>query len=170
MLIGHLRTNFSEILIGIQTFFFKKMQLKMWSAKWCPFCLGFNELSHQNMHMVQALWWFSTDRFYVYRSRLHHCHWGHLANAPGSASEEALKNMDNKCGKYIRNSGYKHNERKKQLNCEHNSCAEPLNIEFLWTYYLPIVHMIQCLKLLKGTWHHGLHNNKWPSFENIMVE
>ena len=43
-LIGPLRTNLNEILIGIQTFSFKKMHLKMSSAKWRPFCLGLNEL------------------------------------------------------------------------------------------------------------------------------
>ena len=37
LLIGHLGTNFSEILIEIQTFSFKKMHLKMSSAKWRPF-------------------------------------------------------------------------------------------------------------------------------------
>ena len=37
LLIGPLATNFSEILIGIQTFSFKKMHLKMSSAKWRPF-------------------------------------------------------------------------------------------------------------------------------------
>ena len=37
LLIGPWRTNFSEILIGIQTFLFKKMHLKMSSAKWRPF-------------------------------------------------------------------------------------------------------------------------------------
>ena len=36
-LIGPLGTNFSEILIRIQTFSFKKMHLKMPSAKWRPF-------------------------------------------------------------------------------------------------------------------------------------
>ena len=40
LLIGPLGTNFIEILIGIQTFSFKKMHLKMSSAKWRPFCLG----------------------------------------------------------------------------------------------------------------------------------
>ena len=44
LLIGPLGTNFSEILIGIQTFSFKKMHLKMSSAKWRPFCLGLNVL------------------------------------------------------------------------------------------------------------------------------
>ena len=37
-------TNFSEILIGIQAFSFKKKHLKMSSAKWRPFCLGLNVL------------------------------------------------------------------------------------------------------------------------------
>ena len=44
LLIGHWGTTFSEILIGIQTFSFKKMHLKMSSAKWRPFCLGLNVL------------------------------------------------------------------------------------------------------------------------------
>ena len=44
LLIRPLWTNFSEILIGIQTFSFKKMHLKMSCAKWRPFCLGLNEL------------------------------------------------------------------------------------------------------------------------------
>ena len=45
LLIGPLGTNFSEILIGIQTFAFKKMHFKMSSAKWRPFCLGLNVLN-----------------------------------------------------------------------------------------------------------------------------
>ena len=45
-LIGPLGTNFSEILIGIQTFSFTKMHLKMSSAKWRPFCLGLNVLTN----------------------------------------------------------------------------------------------------------------------------
>ena len=44
LLIGPLGTNFNEILIGIQTFSFKKMHLKMSSAKRRPFCLGLNML------------------------------------------------------------------------------------------------------------------------------
>ena len=45
LLIGPLGTNFGEILIGVQTFSFKKMHLKMSSAKWRPFCPGLNGLS-----------------------------------------------------------------------------------------------------------------------------
>ena len=44
LLIGLLGTNFSEILIEILTFSFKKMRLKVLSAKWRPFCLGLNVL------------------------------------------------------------------------------------------------------------------------------
>ena len=44
LLIGLLGTNFSELLIEIQTFSFKKKHLKVSSAKLRPFCLGLNEL------------------------------------------------------------------------------------------------------------------------------
>ena len=53
LLIGPLETNFIEILIGIQTFSFKKMHLKMSSATWHPFCLGLNVL---NMHTTLTHW------------------------------------------------------------------------------------------------------------------
>ena len=45
LLFGPLGTILSEISIGIQTFSFKKMHLKMSSAKWRPFCLGLNVLT-----------------------------------------------------------------------------------------------------------------------------
>ena len=45
LFIAPCETNFSEILIGIQMCSFKKMHLKMLSAKWRPFSLGFNVLS-----------------------------------------------------------------------------------------------------------------------------
>ena len=44
LLIGPLGTNFSEISIAIEIFSFKKMHLKISSAKWRPFCLGPNVL------------------------------------------------------------------------------------------------------------------------------
>ena len=44
--IGPLGTNFSEILIEINTFSFKKMRLKVSSVKWWPFCLSLNVLTH----------------------------------------------------------------------------------------------------------------------------
>ena len=44
LLIGPLGTNFSEILVKILTFSFKKMRLKVSSVKRRPFCLGLNGL------------------------------------------------------------------------------------------------------------------------------
>ena len=45
LLIAPLGTNFGEILIEILTFSFKKMHLKVSSAKRQPFCLGLNVLT-----------------------------------------------------------------------------------------------------------------------------
>ena len=44
LLIEPLGANFSEISIEVQTFSFKKMNFKISSAKWRPFCLGLNVL------------------------------------------------------------------------------------------------------------------------------
>ena len=44
LLIWTLRTNFNEILNEIHTFSFKKIHLKMSSAKWLQFCLSLNVL------------------------------------------------------------------------------------------------------------------------------
>ena len=54
LLIEPLGTNFSEILIEIQIFSFKKMRLKMSSVKWRPFCLGLNVLttSPKSLYMM----------------------------------------------------------------------------------------------------------------------
>ena len=46
LLIRTFGTNFSEILSAIHAFSFKKMHLKMSSAKWRPFCLGLNVLKY----------------------------------------------------------------------------------------------------------------------------
>ena len=51
IVIGHSRTNFSEILIEIHTFSFKKMHFKMSSAKWRLFHLGLNVLM-----MIEDMW------------------------------------------------------------------------------------------------------------------
>ena len=49
---GSWGTNFSEILIKIQNFSFRKMHLIMSSAQWRPFCPGEDELS---LGVVQTL-------------------------------------------------------------------------------------------------------------------
>ena len=56
LLIGPLGTNFKEILIGIHTFSFKKIHLKMLSGKWRPFCLGLNVLTIWYAHCFQVSW------------------------------------------------------------------------------------------------------------------
>ena len=45
LLIGRVRTNFSEISIEILTFSFRKVRLKASSATWRPFCFGLNVLT-----------------------------------------------------------------------------------------------------------------------------
>ena len=50
--IGPLGTNFSEILIKICIFSFKKMHLKMSSGIWRPFCFSLNVLSHPSLGSV----------------------------------------------------------------------------------------------------------------------
>ena len=57
LLIGPLVTSFSEILIVIQTFSFKKMRLKMPSGKWRPFCLGLNVLMVQSRGELETRHW-----------------------------------------------------------------------------------------------------------------
>ena len=55
LLIGPWGTNFTEILIGINTFSFKKIHSKMSSAKWRPFCLGLNVLTHLPLDKMAAI-------------------------------------------------------------------------------------------------------------------
>ena len=81
LLIRPLGTNFSEILIGIQTFSFKKMYLKISSAKWRPFCLSLNVLtshflsvccnSSWNFWWVGS-WWLDLLRLCGAYGLLHH--------------------------------------------------------------------------------------------------
>ena len=54
LLIGTLGTNFSEILIEIRIFSFKKMGLKVSSAKWRLFCLGLNLLMNSWMIYISV--------------------------------------------------------------------------------------------------------------------
>ena len=63
LLIGPLGTNFSEILIENRTFLFKKMRLKVFSAKRRPFCLGLNVLTH--LTLVLHIWISKLDQWLV---------------------------------------------------------------------------------------------------------
>ena len=62
LLIGPLGTNFSEILIEIQTFSLKKICLKMLSAECCPFRLGLNVL-RRTLHWETKPEWLPWPHF-----------------------------------------------------------------------------------------------------------
>ena len=55
LLIRPLGTNFSEILIEIYIFSFKKMHFKISSAKWRPFCLGLNVLTTADSIIIHRM-------------------------------------------------------------------------------------------------------------------
>ena len=50
LLIGSIGTNFSEILMEIHIFSFKKMHVKILSVKWGPFCLSLNMFKQRLWH------------------------------------------------------------------------------------------------------------------------
>ena len=56
LLIWPIGTNFSEMLIRIHTFSFKKMHFKMSSGYWRPFCLDINVLIFAGCHCSQLQW------------------------------------------------------------------------------------------------------------------
>ena len=58
--IGLLGTTFSEILIEILTFSFKKMCLKVSSVKWRPFCLSLNVLNKKYTSTFRRGQWVNT--------------------------------------------------------------------------------------------------------------
>ena len=100
LLIGPLGTNFNDILIEIHTFSFSKMHLKMSSAKWPPFCLGLNVLSHFNLrfslgcsystnasystavllHCLEIMLWINDYIPYFYETAIHAQHSAILHN------------------------------------------------------------------------------------------
>ena len=68
LLIGPLGTNFSEILIEIQTFSLKKICLKMSSAKCRPFCLGLNVLT---LYLLNSLlFWGKCEAHWKCKTRM----------------------------------------------------------------------------------------------------
>ena len=71
LLIGSLGTNFSEFLIAILTFSFKKMRLKVASAKWRPFCLGLNELPDQGFDNENMLYGKTQCKIYLWYICVH---------------------------------------------------------------------------------------------------
>ena len=75
LLIGPVGANFSEILIEIYSFSFKKLHLKISSAKWRPCCLGLNVLSVECLTLYpppsctilhSSIEWFITNFFFIW--------------------------------------------------------------------------------------------------------
>ena len=86
LLIGPLGTNFSERLIEVHTFWFKKIYVKISSAEWPPICLGLNVLMNRcpayfckhtmGFHLMTCIyfykfphwrpdiWWITKNPFY----------------------------------------------------------------------------------------------------------
>ena len=74
LLIGRLGTNFSEILIVIKTFQFKKIHLNMSSAKWHPSCFGGNVLNRTGGIRKSALIYGISGPLWGESTGWHHCH------------------------------------------------------------------------------------------------
>ena len=75
LLIGHLGTSFSRILIEIPIFSFKKMHLKRSSGKWWPFWLGLNVLKKSTTVFkfpFKALFWCTWLKFILKKDL---CEW-----------------------------------------------------------------------------------------------
>ena len=87
LLIRPLGTKFSEILFRNQTFSFKKMHLKMSSAKWRPFCLGLNELSPQSWSIV---FWIRCARCHRFVFRRYVVSGLHIASCQSSQNNTYL--------------------------------------------------------------------------------
>ena len=79
LLIWPLGTNFSEILLKIHTFLFKKMNLKMSSGKWWPFCLSLDEFSELHRifelqgHMPPRVTIFATESYLLVLIQIEYC-------------------------------------------------------------------------------------------------
>ena len=58
LLVGPMGTNFSEILMEIYEFSFKKMHLKMSSGKWQLFCHGLNLLIMKLYYLIYMYVWY----------------------------------------------------------------------------------------------------------------
>ena len=74
LLNGPLGTNFSEMLIEIHAFSFKKIHLKMSSGKWRPFCLGLNELTDDKLLSIfSCLTWGRRKLWHTYNKHQVSC-------------------------------------------------------------------------------------------------
>ena len=75
LLIGSLKTNFSEILIKMYTFSFKEMYLHMSHGKWRPSCIGPNVLNLKAICLALTcnLFWVLLKYTELYRDPIYLC-------------------------------------------------------------------------------------------------
>ena len=129
-LIGHLETNFNEILIEIHTFSFKKMHLKMSPAKWRPFCLNPNVLT---AFLLDITWgwmcWMKLD-LEVIASKF-------VLNTPGNAAKT-----------HISENSYRNDIRSTSVPQEIKQPDEFVNRGSIWP---------RTTKLLGIYWFHSVH-------------
>ena len=78
LLIGPLGKNLSEILIEILTFSFKKMRLKVSSAKRRPFCLGLNVLNKRQTHKKSTIIFYFSNNLTMHDA---HIYAGYISHA-----------------------------------------------------------------------------------------
>ena len=88
LLIWSLGITFSEMLIKIYTFSFRKMHLKMSSGKWRSFCLGLNVLRVTIFSEQGVVYVSETLSLYC-------CCWWPGASAPGHLQPQYLPTPDN---------------------------------------------------------------------------
>ena len=107
LLTGPLETNFSEILIKIHTYSFKKMQLKISSGKWWSFCLSPNVLMRygnrdwtRGHHVVksskaliyQGKCFECYNHYEIWQASQQVCHWD-IFQIHSNMSQKSLKKM-----------------------------------------------------------------------------
>ena len=83
LLIGSLGTNFSENLMEIITFSFKKMRMKVLSAKWRPCCLVLNVWNTSLLALVMGTLHSLVNSIHklLYKKTLILCLWSYLRQA-----------------------------------------------------------------------------------------
>ena len=89
--IGPLGTNFSEILIETITFSFKKIRLKVSSAKWRPCCLGLNVLIYFFQNILTSA---SEEPISNHNCLVNFWYMNHLRNWQGNCNENISSNND----------------------------------------------------------------------------
>ena len=140
LLIGPWGTNFSEILIGIQTFSSKKMHLKLSSGKRWLFCLGLNVLTQ------------------VLLQRCTHCN--NIYRSIFVAPEQLIKlTTDHFINRHSRQTPHPSNITGNFIETERKwpaFCKRHFQIKMLaWQLFNFVLNFVECFSRVqfKGGWH-----------------